>query len=86
MIAQLCAVFSHNISPEKLRAIGDNIGKVHAVYGELDKIIDPKCSEILGELIPGCVVHKIQGKGHGLPNESEHELIALIDEVINGEE
>jgi pimeloyl-ACP methyl ester carboxylesterase len=84
-IAQLCAVFSHNVSPDKLKAIGENIGKVYAVSGELDNVIDPKCSEILCQLIPGCIVHKIEGKGHGLPNEAEHELIGLIDEVINGE-
>jgi pimeloyl-ACP methyl ester carboxylesterase len=73
-------VLTHNATSERLKAIGESI-PCAAIVGTKDKMIDPSCTDELGRRIPGCKVVKLEGKGHGIPTESEFELIKLMEEM-----
>jgi pimeloyl-ACP methyl ester carboxylesterase len=82
LFGQSMAVLTHNISPSMLDTIGTNIPTT-AVVGTLDKVINPSCTYDFENLVPGCRVIRFEGKGHGIPNESEEELIMVLNNILD---
>jgi pimeloyl-ACP methyl ester carboxylesterase len=86
LVGQGWAVKSHNMTPDKLAVIAAEIPVIKVFTGELDKVIDPACSDYLAQHLGITAIH-FPNKGHILTSESEHLTIEQLEENFRlGEE
>ncbi|KAI8907872.1 Alpha/Beta hydrolase protein [Gorgonomyces haynaldii] len=81
MLGQILAVQTHNVSPLNLKRISKLIPDIVCVTGTLDQMVNPKCTEFLGQHL-GCETIFLEGKGHGLPTEAEFEIKLILERNI----
>ncbi|KAI8905225.1 Alpha/Beta hydrolase protein [Gorgonomyces haynaldii] len=74
IIGQGLGVQWHSMSDDKLQVIRQKIPKITCVTGTADRMIHPNCTKHLGEKLQ-CKTVFLEGRGHGLPHESEQEVI-----------
>jgi pimeloyl-ACP methyl ester carboxylesterase len=72
------AVKTHNVKPQELEIIGKKIGHVLVLTGMKDMMIEPSCSLELAKHI-GAKLVTLESRGHGLPLESEEEVIKELE-------
>lgn len=75
------ACATHFVSRERLEFIGENIPDSLCLTGTEDSLIYHACSDTLAAGL-NCPVVKLEGRGHGLPFESEREVVESINQLI----
>jgi pimeloyl-ACP methyl ester carboxylesterase len=78
LFGQGLAVKTHNVKPQDLQTIGKTIGRVLVLTGLKDMMIDSSCSLELAKHI-GAKLVTLENRGHGLPLESEVEIIKELE-------
>ncbi|KAJ3259116.1 hypothetical protein HK103_003003 [Boothiomyces macroporosus] len=85
LFGQGMAVRRHNVSKERLVAIGKEIPDIIALSATADVMIDPECTTYLGQTIP-CKTVFFTSKGHNIICEAELETCRELEaNFANGE-
>jgi pimeloyl-ACP methyl ester carboxylesterase len=65
-ISQICAGFTHRVTPDKLRQISASIPKVMIITGDSDELVNPRNSFRLKNAMPEAELLVCEGTGHGV--------------------
>jgi pimeloyl-ACP methyl ester carboxylesterase len=78
IFGQGLACLGHNMTKERLQVISKEIGNIVVAAGTADAMIDYNCSKFLASAI-GCELVLFPGRGHGVLEDSEVEIIEIIE-------
>ena len=77
------AVFKHHMTPKQLLLINNGIPKIVIAVGEMDRVIDWRCSRDLHSAMPNSTLHVWPDRGHGLVEDSEDEILQIIHDNVS---
>lgn len=87
-IGQAIAAGWHHKSPEKIREIGDKVGRerIQVIHGTADRMITFPHAETLARELGGeacrLTVRFIQGQAHVIPAEMRYEFKDWVEEIV----
>ncbi|KAI6129157.1 Alpha/Beta hydrolase protein [Pisolithus thermaeus] len=81
-LSQLAAVFTHHVSPDRLRKISASIPKVLILTGDTDVMVDPSESLFLKNNMPEAEYQCWKGSGHAICVQWDKRANALFERVI----
>ncbi|EUC64846.1 alpha/beta hydrolase family protein [Rhizoctonia solani AG-3 Rhs1AP] len=82
-LSQMAAGLSHNVTPDRLRQIGNDIPNIVVVTGDEDNLVPPERSEWLKQCMGSHVkLEKWEHTGHALQIQRPDRFNALVERVI----
>ncbi|KAI6116917.1 Alpha/Beta hydrolase protein [Pisolithus croceorrhizus] len=81
-LSQMAAVFTHHVSPDRLRKISASIPKVLILTGDTDVMVDPSESLFLKKNMPEAEYQCWKGSGHAICVQWDKRANALFERVI----
>merc|ERR1711939_50271 len=81
-LGQLAAVSRHRVTAEQLAEIESSVPKIGIVTGDQDKLINPKRSQELSEMMPKAEFWLVKNAGHALPSQIATEYNEWIEKLV----